>query len=69
MHVCIKELNVDGIWIDMNEPAVFGTNEPYPWYWGDPTRPKIKPLFCPVRDNKWDAPPYETWATYYFSVS
>ncbi|CAG0884820.1 unnamed protein product [Cyprideis torosa] len=46
----------DALWIDMNEPAVFGTNDDKPWNW-----PEDLPnwsLKCP--ETKYDFPPYKT---------
>nr|XP_045621913.1 sucrase-isomaltase, intestinal-like [Procambarus clarkii] len=49
-------LDYDGLWIDMNEPANFGTNLDKPWNW--PLDQPDWSLKCP--DNKWDSPPYPT---------
>ncbi|KAI6211415.1 Maltase-glucoamylase, intestinal [Aphelenchoides besseyi] len=58
-----KEMPFDGLWIDMNEPSVFGTNAPY---FNTTVHPNIKPLNCPLTgdDGKYECPPYRTWATY-----
>lgn len=50
----------------MNEPSVFGTNDPNPWYFGNPDHPNITSLKCPVtgRDSKLDNPPYKTWVCF-----
>ncbi|KAL3096045.1 hypothetical protein niasHS_005804 [Heterodera schachtii] len=52
-----KKVPFDGIWIDMNEPSSFGTNE----------RPSaqshnLQPLQCPLSgtDSQFDKPTYET---------
>lgn len=51
----------------MNEPAAFGTGDPHPWYF-DTDHENTPPLMC-RDDNKYDKPPYETWAVYWFQVS
>uniref|UniRef100_A0A158P7E8 Gal_mutarotas_2 domain-containing protein n=1 Tax=Angiostrongylus cantonensis TaxID=6313 RepID=A0A158P7E8_ANGCA len=63
-----KQVPYDGIWIDMNEPANFGTNVPNPWYFHSKDHPNIEPLMCPssssAKDNEWDMPPYKTHSVY-----
>ncbi|EYB90860.1 hypothetical protein Y032_0213g2296 [Ancylostoma ceylanicum] len=65
-----KKVPFDGIWIDMNEPANFGTNEKHPWYFDNPDHPNIEPLQCPMvengKDAEWDMPPYKTRAVWAF---
>lgn len=53
------QLDFDGLWIDMNEPSAFGTNEKHPWYFDDPTHANTTPLVCPK--DKWEMPPYRTF--------
>lgn len=50
-------ISFDALWIDMNEPAVFGTNELKPWNWPDDKLPYWT-LKCP--QNRYDDPPYRT---------
>jgi alpha-glucosidase (family GH31 glycosyl hydrolase) len=54
--------NMAGIWIDMNEPTVFETNElrPKNWLWPDNDQDRYPhfTLKCPV--NRYDDPPYRT---------
>ncbi|CAJ0608576.1 unnamed protein product [Cylicocyclus nassatus] len=63
-----RKVPYDGIWIDMNEPAAFGTNEERPWYFDNPDHPNITPLKCPIdptkKDSQWDVPPYATHAVW-----
>ncbi|CAF0715427.1 unnamed protein product [Brachionus calyciflorus] len=51
----------DALWIDMNEPSVFDTNELKPWNWPDDKLPYWT-LKCPY--SKYDDPPYRTKAVY-----
>ncbi|XP_014679927.1 PREDICTED: sucrase-isomaltase, intestinal-like [Priapulus caudatus] len=53
-----QKLNFDAIWIDMNEPACFGTNDERPWNWPEGELPYWT-LKC-YEDNKYDSPPYKT---------
>ncbi|CAF3190076.1 unnamed protein product [Rotaria sp. Silwood2] len=53
-------LTVDGLWIDMNEPALFNTNDDFAWNWNmTGTNYTLK---CP--QNKLDDPPYRTKAAF-----
>ncbi|CAF1330225.1 unnamed protein product, partial [Rotaria sordida] len=53
-------LTVDGLWIDMNEPALFDTNDDFPWNWYmTGTNYTLK---CP--QSKLDDPPYRTKAAF-----
>ena len=54
-------ISFDALWIDMNEPAVFDTNEEKPWNWPDDKLPYWT-LKCPK--NRYDDPPYRTINAY-----
>ncbi|KAK7100863.1 probable maltase-glucoamylase 2 [Littorina saxatilis] len=55
------KLAFDGLWIDMNEPANFGTNEERPWNWPEDDKPYWS-LHC--GNNTLDDPPYRPLAAY-----
>ena len=57
--------DMDGLWIDMNEPSSFETNELKPWNWNFPDDQEKYPYFslkCPA--NQYDDPPYRTSMTF-----
>uniref|UniRef100_A0A7E4VGI2 Maltase n=1 Tax=Panagrellus redivivus TaxID=6233 RepID=A0A7E4VGI2_PANRE len=58
----------DGIWLDMNEPSNFGTNQDPPWYYGSSDHPNDLPLKCPTSgaDSALDIPPYKTKGVYIY---
>ncbi|KHN72295.1 Maltase-glucoamylase, intestinal [Toxocara canis] len=64
-----KQVGFDGMWLDMNEPSNFGTNEKHPSYFDNPDHPNLEPLFCPLsgNDSHYDMPPYETFAVYLYT--
>ncbi|XP_076462037.1 sucrase-isomaltase, intestinal-like [Babylonia areolata] len=55
----------DGLWIDMNEPTAFGTNEDRPFNWPEGVKPYWS-LTCPV--SNLDDPPYRTGAAFGFDT-
>uniref|UniRef100_A0A183U3Y7 Sucrase-isomaltase n=1 Tax=Toxocara canis TaxID=6265 RepID=A0A183U3Y7_TOXCA len=66
-----KSVQFDGLWIDMNEPASFGTNEQKPWYFDNPDHPNIVSLKCNVfnaSDSEYDYPPFKTQSVYIYGA-
>ncbi|KAK3870746.1 hypothetical protein Pcinc_024052 [Petrolisthes cinctipes] len=55
-----ETVKFDSLWIDMNEPANFGTNLDKPFNWP----PGVDPWSLKCPDNKWDSPPYTTMMIY-----
>ncbi|XP_070183432.1 maltase-glucoamylase-like [Littorina saxatilis] len=61
-----ERLAIDGLWIDMNEPANFGTNDDRPFNWPENVRPYWS-LKCPR--NELDDPMYRTLGAYAWDTS
>uniref|UniRef100_A0A914ZM23 P-type domain-containing protein n=1 Tax=Parascaris univalens TaxID=6257 RepID=A0A914ZM23_PARUN len=57
-----KSAHFDGVWLDMNEPSSFGTNEQQPSY------NDVTPLSCPLSGafSSYDNPPFKTANAYYY---
>ena len=53
------EIEFAALWIDMNEPSNFGTNEEKPHNWPDDLPWSLK-----CKDRRWDEPPYKTKTIY-----
>ncbi|KHN73908.1 Sucrase-isomaltase, intestinal [Toxocara canis] len=69
LQLFYSKVRFDGVWLSMNEPASFGTNEQNPWYYNDTAQhSKIAPLNCPLRGpfSKYDNPPFKTANSYYY---
>ncbi|KAK3876903.1 hypothetical protein Pcinc_018349 [Petrolisthes cinctipes] len=56
LNIFYESVAYDAIWIDMNEPANFGTNLDKPFNW--PSELPDWSLKCPY--THWDSPPYPT---------
>lgn len=59
----IQQIAFDGAWIDMNEPAAFGTNELNPFYFDNDNHPNLKPLSCPLTGS------VSSWLIYFDKIS
>ncbi|CAG0890498.1 unnamed protein product [Darwinula stevensoni] len=55
-----EEIEFAALWIDMNEPSNFGTNEEKPHNWPE----GVPPWSLKCRDRRWDNPPYKTKTIY-----
>uniref|UniRef100_A0A914CFN9 P-type domain-containing protein n=1 Tax=Acrobeloides nanus TaxID=290746 RepID=A0A914CFN9_9BILA len=57
----------DSIWLDVNEPSSFATNEKIPWFWSTSKwHSEIKPLFCQLNQSKLEIPPYRTVSMFWW---